>query len=174
MKTALDYLDDLKDDAAVHIWPDDLAKCQTSECVVEVASVRLGSPDGKTVPLFSREQVAAALQWAASQQAAEGWPALVSAEVERATRKFPTWPTDPLHALAVLGEEFGELNKAMLQLTYEPHKTSPEEVRTEAIQTAAMSLRLAMSLERYVYAPCSQHSQQESPPSTQGGADEQR
>lgn len=72
MKTALDYLDELKDDAAVHIWPDDLAKCQTSECVVEVASVRLGSPDGKTVPLFSREQVAAALQWAASQQAAEG------------------------------------------------------------------------------------------------------
>lgn len=77
MKTALDYLDELKDDAAVHIWPDDLAKCQTSECVVEVASVRLGSPDGKTVPLFSREQVAAALQWAASQQAAEGWPCLV-------------------------------------------------------------------------------------------------
>lgn len=68
MKTALDYLDDLKDDAAVHIWPDDLAKCQTSECVVSVYSVRMGSPDGKTVPLFSREQVQAALQWQAEQQ----------------------------------------------------------------------------------------------------------
>lgn len=83
----------------------------------------------------------------------------VLAEVERATRKFPTWPTDPLHALAVLGEEFGELTKDMLQLTYEPHKTSTENVRTEAMQTAAMALRLFMSLERYEYKACEQHSQ---------------
>jgi hypothetical protein len=83
----------------------------------------------------------------------------VLSEVERATRKFPTWPTDPLHALAVLGEEFGELTKDMLQLTYEPHKTSAEAVRAEAIQTAAMALRLVMSLERYEYARSPQHSQ---------------
>jgi NTP pyrophosphatase (non-canonical NTP hydrolase) len=87
----------------------------------------------------------------------------ITAEVARATVKFPTWPTDPLHALAVLGEEYGELTKAMLQLTYEPHKTTTEEVRSEAIQTAAMALRLAMSLERYRYAPCHQHSQCEPP-----------
>lgn len=80
-------------------------------------------------------------------------------EVQRATQKFPTWPTDPLHALAVLGEEFGELTKAMLQLTYEPHKTSPSEVREEAIQTAAMALRLIASLEQYDYVPSAQHSQ---------------
>lgn len=55
-------LDDLGDDAAVHIWPDDLEKCSRSECVVEVYSVRYGSPDGETVPLFSREQVAQALR----------------------------------------------------------------------------------------------------------------
>lgn len=85
--------------------------------------------------------------------------AAVSAEVSRATVKFPTWPTDPLHALAVLGEEFGELTKAMLQLTYEPHKTTQDEVRSEAIQTAAMALRLAMSLDRYQYARSEQHSQ---------------
>lgn len=83
----------------------------------------------------------------------------VLAEVERATGKFPTWPTDPLHALAVLGEEFGELTKDMLQLTYEPHKTSVENVRTEAMQTAAMALRLYMSLDRYIYQACEQHSQ---------------
>lgn len=83
----------------------------------------------------------------------------ITAEVERATVKFPTWPTDPLHALAVLGEEYGELTKAMLQLTYEPHKTSPEEVKIEAIQTAAMSLRLAMSLDRYEYRHGDQHKQ---------------
>lgn len=88
MKTALDYLDELKDDAAVHIWPDDLAKCQTSECVVEVASVRLGSPDGKTVPLFSREQVAAALQWAASQQATGEWKSEYSAHIQRIEQPY--------------------------------------------------------------------------------------
>jgi hypothetical protein len=85
----------------------------------------------------------------------------VLAELERATRKFPTWPTDPLHALAVLGEEFGELTKGMLQLTYEPHKTNAANVRTEALQTAAMALRLFMSLDRYEYRPGVQHSQQE-------------
>ena len=83
----------------------------------------------------------------------------VAAELQRATSKFPTWPTDPLHALAVLGEEFGELTKAMLQLTYEPHKTSADEVRSEAIQVAAMALRLVHSLGRYRYAPSEQHQQ---------------
>lgn len=80
-------------------------------------------------------------------------------EVERATGKFPTWPTDPLHALAVLGEEFGELTKAVVQQTYEPHKNESGEVRKEAIQTAAMALRFAMSLDRYDHAACHQHKQ---------------
>jgi NTP pyrophosphatase (non-canonical NTP hydrolase) len=82
-------------------------------------------------------------------------------ELDRAVTKFPTWPTDPLHALAVLGEEYGELNKAILQLTYEPHKegASVGHVKEEAIQTAAMALRLAMSLDKYEYAPGRQHTQ---------------
>jgi hypothetical protein len=83
----------------------------------------------------------------------------IAAEVERAVAKFPTWPTDPLHALAVLGEEFGELTKAMVQLTYEPHKTSAEEVKIEAIQTVAMALRLHRSLDQYEYRPGAQHKQ---------------
>lgn len=83
----------------------------------------------------------------------------VFAELERATTKFPTWPTDPLHALAVLGEEFGELTKDMLQMVYEPHKTSREAVRSEALQTAAMALRLVASLDSYEYKPCQQHGQ---------------
>lgn len=87
----------------------------------------------------------------------------VLAEVGRATVKFPTWPTDPLHALAVLGEEFGELTKAMLQFTYEPHKTNRDEIRAEAMQTAAMALRLAISLDTYAYAPCEQHTQGRKP-----------
>jgi hypothetical protein len=84
---------------------------------------------------------------------------LVQDELRKAVAKFPTWPTDPLHALAVLGEEFGELTKAVLQLTYEPHKTRDGEVRTEAIQTAAMALRFLESLDVYTYQPGRQHEQ---------------
>lgn len=80
-------------------------------------------------------------------------------ELQRATVKFPTWPTDPLHALAVLGEEYGELTKEMLQMVYEPHKSSKEKVRLEAIQCAAMALRLAMSLDTYQYTRGPQHKQ---------------
>lgn len=89
-------------------------------------------------------------------------PALgsVTAELARAVRKFPTWPTDPLHAVAVLGEEFGELTKAVLQSVYEPHKVKPGEVRTEAVQTAAMALRFLQSLDAYAYTPGDQHAQE--------------
>ena len=82
----------------------------------------------------------------------------ILAEVARATAKFPTWPTDPLHALAVLGEEFGELTQDVLQMVYEPHKTSAANVRTEALQTAAMALRFFASLDRYQFQKSAQHS----------------
>lgn len=93
----------------------------------------------------------------------------VLAELDRAVAKFPTWPTDPLHAAAVLGEEFGELTKAVLQFTYEPHKTSADEIREEAIQTAAMALRFVFSLEHYGYEPAKQHSQNSLNEDTQHG-----
>jgi hypothetical protein len=83
----------------------------------------------------------------------------IMAELERATRKFPTWPTDPLHAVAVLGEEYGELDKAVLQAVYEPHKSTTEDVRSEAIQTAAMAIRFVASLDHYEYACCPLHEQ---------------
>lgn len=81
-------------------------------------------------------------------------------EVGRAIAKFPTWPTDPLHAVAVLGEEFGELTKAVLQSVYEPHKSTPQDVREEAIQTAAMALRFVASLDAYAYRAGEQHQQE--------------
>ncbi len=83
----------------------------------------------------------------------------ISKELERAIEKFPTWPTDPLHALAVLGEEYGELVKGMLQLVYEPNKTTIDATRREAIQTAAMVVRLIISLGAYEYEKSHQHSQ---------------
>lgn len=84
---------------------------------------------------------------------------LARSEVEAATRKFPTWPTRACDAAMVLNEEVGELNKEILQLTYEPHKGNREEVMKEAIQTAAMALRFLMSLEEYDYSPAAQHTQ---------------
>jgi len=85
----------------------------------------------------------------------------VYSELTRALAKFPTWPTDPLHALAVLGEEFGELTKDVLQMTYEPGKTNAENVRKEAIQTAAMALRFVASLDAYIYQAGEQHRQEQ-------------
>lgn len=61
-KKVLQILDELGDDAIAHIWLDDLDRCCRSECVVKVCSVRMSDTDGShTVPLFSREQVAAAI-----------------------------------------------------------------------------------------------------------------
>jgi NTP pyrophosphatase (non-canonical NTP hydrolase) len=76
---------------------------------------------------------------------------MVLAELSEAERKFPGFPLDPLHALAVLGEEFGELTKAVLQQTYEPQKNPYDAVKKEAVQTAAMALRFLMYLENYHY-----------------------
>lgn len=83
----------------------------------------------------------------------------VLSEIARATRKFPTWPTDPLHALGVVGEEFGELGKAVLQAVYEPHKSGRDQVREEAIQTAAMAVRFIASLDVYDYTGSAHHQQ---------------
>lgn len=79
-------------------------------------------------------------------------------ELHRATRKFPFWPNDPLHAAAIIGEELGELNQAILQRMYEPSKNvSIEHVRSEAVQVAAMALRFLHSLDRYDFQPGEQH-----------------
>lgn len=82
---------------------------------------------------------------------------LVKKELEKALKKYPLWPTDPLHALAVLGEEFGELTKDTLQLCYEPHKTTKENLKAEAVQTAAMAIRYLVGLNHYEFKEGPQH-----------------
>ena len=69
---------------------------------------------------------------------------LVFAELNRAESKFPGFPTDPIHAAAVLAEENGELQQAVLQWTYEGGGL--DKVRKEAVQTAAMALRFLFHL----------------------------
>lgn len=83
----------------------------------------------------------------------------IDAELTRSKTKFPSWPTDPLHALSVLGEEYGELTQAALETMYEPHKSSIEDVKNEAIQTAAMCFRFLESMDQYKFTPGPQHKQ---------------
>ena len=63
----------------------------------------------------------------------------VAAEVLRAEELWPEWPTDAIHAAAIVAEESGELVQAALQHRYEGK--SRKAMRTEAIQTAAMCIR---------------------------------
>ncbi len=83
----------------------------------------------------------------------------VKAELTRAITKFPTWPTDPFHALAVLGEEVGELTQAVLQTVYEPGKSDFDDVRKEAVQVAAMAIRFIRSLDVYKFQKGEHHEQ---------------
>ncbi len=80
-------------------------------------------------------------------------------ELNRACRKFPTWPTDPLHAMGVVNEEVGELSKAVLQAVYEPEKNPEGAVEKEALQAAAMLLRFLASLDQYEFTGAPQHTQ---------------
>lgn len=69
----------------------------------------------------------------------------VKEELVRAERKHPEWPGDRIHQAAIVGEEAGELLQAALQYQYEWGEIT--KVRHEAIQTAAMALRLLVSLD---------------------------
>lgn len=76
----------------------------------------------------------------------------IANEVVSAKAKFPSWPDDPFHALAVISEEFGELNQAVVQHVYEPKKkVEHDDIRDEAIQLAAMAVRFVMSLDSHDY-----------------------
>lgn len=77
-------------------------------------------------------------------------------ELDRAVDTYPQWPTDPVHAAAVVAEESGELVQAVLQCTYQPGKSDIHHVRIEAVQTAAMALRFLARMDGYRFAPCEQ------------------
>ena len=68
-------------------------------------------------------------------------------EVKRAESVYPDWPTDPVHAGAVLAEEAGEVVKAINNVVTK-HK-GESDYATEAIQCAAMCVRFLKNLDRY-------------------------
>ena len=80
-------------------------------------------------------------------------------ELRKSAAKFPEWPDDPIHAAGVVNEECGELQREVLKLCYEPHKSTRESVRVEAVQTAVMAIRFLHSLDHYVFQPGPQHKQ---------------
>lgn len=85
-------------------------------------------------------------------------------EVEKATKKFPTWPDDMIHAAGNVQEEAGELVKVCNEIVYEFPKSTIIDARKEAIQTAAMCFRFIVSLDNQDYhlKKSSQHVQKNS------------
>jgi len=83
----------------------------------------------------------------------------IAQEIVKATEKFPQWPDRLIDAGNIVAEEAGELSKACLQRTYEKDKCSWDDVRMEAIQTAAMCYRFLASLHLVNDDAGSQHNQ---------------
>ena len=67
-------------------------------------------------------------------------------ELERAQVKHPVWPTNTLEQVAVMAGEAGECLQAALHFV--EGRGDIERVRTEAIQTGAMAIRVLMNLEK--------------------------
>ncbi len=64
---------------------------------------------------------------------------LIFHELTKAERKFPTFPVDPIHDVAIMIEEAGEAMKAALDMQY---RNGPiADLRMELAQTAAMCIR---------------------------------
>lgn len=68
-------------------------------------------------------------------------------EAVRASEIHPKWPTDALHAVSILTEKSGDLTDAAVNYQY--HDGDLEAVRHEAIQTAAMALRVLLNIDKY-------------------------
>jgi hypothetical protein len=81
-------------------------------------------------------------------------------ELRKAIDKFPQWPNNIYAALSIVGEEYGELVKDVLQYHFEPSKGKTiETIRAEGIQTLAMLHRFLNSLDtgRYTAPDTTQH-----------------
>ena len=69
----------------------------------------------------------------------------IVAELRRAESKYPEWPADLIHQVAIMQEEGGEAIRAALNHVY--HGEPLADVRGELIQTAAMCLRCLKNME---------------------------
>ena len=63
----------------------------------------------------------------------------------RACKKWPEWPDDIIHAVAIMAEESGEATRASLNYIYE--NGTLEDLKKELIQTGAMVIRCLINLK---------------------------
>lgn len=73
----------------------------------------------------------------------------IHAELERARRKFPGENLN----LAALVEEVGELSEALLETRYGGPKGGFHNIRKEAVQVAAMAVRIALEGDYSIAIP---------------------
>jgi len=66
-------------------------------------------------------------------------------ELERTEKIHPAWPTDLVKASAILAEEAGETLRAAN--TFDETRSGKKEIITEAVQTAAMAIRLLKNID---------------------------
>ncbi|MBF8103806.1 hypothetical protein I1A46_01530 [Serratia liquefaciens] len=98
--------------------------------------IRSGYLTGLSCYLAEREaSTRAVIQEAISQ---------ISDELAAAEKKHPSWPTDTVHATAILNEEAGELTQAAIDYHYD--NGSLEQIRREAAQVGAMAIRVLINL----------------------------
>ena len=74
---------------------------------------------------------------------------LIADEYKKATQKHPEWPSDIIHASAIVAEESGELTRASLQVTYEKGKLLA--VEEEAVQVIVTAIRFLEGLHAGKY-----------------------
>jgi hypothetical protein len=69
---------------------------------------------------------------------------MVENEIDLAEMKHPGWPTDIVHAVAIMMEEAGEAMQAALDVYYKDG--DKEQLKKELAQTGAMAMRCLLHL----------------------------
>jgi len=70
-------------------------------------------------------------------------------ELRRAESIHPVWPNDPIYAAAIIGEEAGEVIKAVNNAVTGKKDGKDSDYRTEAVQCAAMCIRFLKNLDNF-------------------------
>lgn len=71
----------------------------------------------------------------------------IKREIRLAEHKHPNWPTDPIHAAAIVAEESGELIQSAIQFKNEGGSINA--IEREGIQTAATAIRFLQNISSY-------------------------
>ena len=72
---------------------------------------------------------------------------LIIQELRSAQNQHPLFPTDPIHAVAIMAEEAGEATQAAHDFTYGGKHA--EKLQKEIIQTGAMAIRNLINFHHF-------------------------